>query len=147
MLALALLACGGHAEEFEHARYDAELPVLLAETAEVVRRWYSTIEVDAAGTIRTPWQRVPPPRQTDEYYETQTTSARHASRIKYFVRFHITISGTRPSSISVIGHTATLREGTTVPTEYRREDEPRWTRELAAKLRLKIHAKLERYAR
>ena len=144
---VALLACGGQAKEVEHARYDAELSVLLVETAEVVRRWYPTIEVDPRGTIRTPWQRVPAPRQTDEFYETRTTSDRHASRTKFFVRFHITISPSRPSSVEVVGHTARLVDGTSVPTEYRREEEPLWTRELADNLRLKIHSKLERYAR
>jgi hypothetical protein len=150
VLVLAVAACGGQLQGIEHAksaRYDAEFPTLLAETTEVVRRWYRTVEVDPNGTIRTGWQQIPPPRNYDHYYDTQTMANREATRIKYFVRFQIAISSTRPSRIDVVGHAAKLNEGKTIPDEFRPEDEPRWTADLADKLRLKIHAKLERFAR
>ena len=150
VLALAVVACGGDAKKLEHAksaRYDAELSVLLAETAEVVRQWYRTIEVDPRGTIRTAFQQVTRPLEFDVWYETNTTAERHASRTKYFLRVHISISDTRPARIEVTGHSAWLNEGMTMPSEYRHEDEPRWTSDIADKLRLKIHTRLERFAR
>jgi hypothetical protein len=152
VLVLVVVACGGPAKEIEHAksaRYDAELPMLLAETEDVVRQWYRNVEVDQSSrTIRTSWQEIAPPRHNhDVYYDTRTTADRQATRTKYLVRFHITISGTRPSRIDVTGHAAKMVEGMNVPSELRREDEPGWTSELADKLRLKIHAKLERFVR
>jgi hypothetical protein len=142
VLALALVACGGQAKKVEHAS------VLLAETAEVVRRWYSTFEVDPRGTIRTSWQQIPPQRrEPDPWHETRTHADRDASRRRYFVRFNVAISNTRPARIEVTGHAAMLLEGGTAPREFRREDEPGWTSELADKLRLKIHTRLERFAR
>ena len=79
VLAVALVACGGRTNEIEHAksvRYDAALPLLVAETAEVVRTWYNTVEVDPRGTIRTSWQQVPRPHQDDGSYDTRTIAAR-----------------------------------------------------------------------
>jgi hypothetical protein len=146
-IALVVSACGGPTKSIHQARYDAELSVLLAETAEVVRRWYPTIEVDPRGTIRTPWQRVARSVRYDWLYATATNAEREADRTKYFVRFHVAISSTRPARIEVTGHAAKLVEGTTTPTELRPEEEPRWTSDLAAKLRSKIHARLERFAR
>jgi hypothetical protein len=149
-LAVAVFACGGQTNQIEHAkqaRYDAELSVLVAETAEVVRRWYAQVEVDRGGTIHTGWQEIPRRAEYDQWYDTQTTADRDMARIKYFVRFHIAISGTRPSRIEVTGHSARWFEGKPGPTELRAEEERPWTKELADKLRLKIHAKLERFAR
>lgn len=152
LAALVLVACGGTAREAEHpkaARYDAELSVLLHETAEVVRRWYPKVDVDPSGTIRTPWQQIPEDRRQPAGwgYETQTNTDRNASRIKYFVRFDVTISEPRPAHIVVTGHGAKFVEGTPGPVEFLRADEPRWVSELAEALRLKIHKRLERLAR
>ena len=147
---IVVVACGGRARDVEHAkaaRYDAEFSVLIAETADVVRRWYRHVEVEPSGIIRTSWQQVARPRPLDPYYETQSKADREASRMRYFLRFHITISNTRPSRIAVVGRAAFLREGETKPIELRPEGSPRWTNEIADKLRLKIHARLERFAR
>lgn len=146
---VALVACGGQATEIEHAkqaRYDAELSVLLAETADVVREWYPIIEVDPSGTVETPWHQLPARRAADAWYETATNADREASRTTYLVRFHVAISGTRPARIEVVGHAAKMVADEKA-SEFPHASEPRWTSELADKLRVKIHAKLERFAR
>ena len=151
VLALAVVACGGQTKQIEtakRARYDADLSVLVAETAEVLRGWYKTIEVDPQGVIRTPWHEVRAPGHHDPLYTTRTGAERAETWRRHFVRFHVAISPTRPSRIDVTCHAAVMqRDRDEAPVEYARDNEPRWTSAFADKLRLEIHAKLERFAR
>jgi len=151
LLVLVLVACGGpqkDAAEARRARYDADLSVLLAETAAVLRKWYQNVEVDPNGVVRTAWTRYPPAkRREDDAYETGTAVGARDERFRTFVRFHVTISSPGPSRVEVTSHAAKQVVGSPTPTELRREDEPYWTRELEDRVQLEIHARLSRFAR
>jgi hypothetical protein len=89
----------------------------------------------------------PPFVRKDDAYETSTKVARQDSRVLQFARFHITVSSQRPSAVVVTCHAAKLPDGATTPTEYRREDEPDWTRDLEERIQIEIHTRLARFAR
>jgi hypothetical protein len=152
---LALVAaCGAGAEHKQDvaavtsSAYDAEYMIVLNGVRDAAAPRTSRFVVDPARkTLATLWQQLPllDEDQGRTSPKTDTSRPMHLTK-RYFIRFDITVVGSRPWRVEVIGHAGAKDPGPGAPVELTGDAEPGWLHTRTDDLRIAIYEQLKRYA-
>ena len=152
MAGVAVAGCGASAREARSARavaYDADYALVFNQVMAAVAADYPDFVAEDAGQgeIRTPWF---PVGLVSEPGASAGASGRggveEAAPTRFYVRFDIEVTGSRPWRVHVRGQASSWQLGEPMPVVLDGPEEPSWLQGRIDALQVEIHRRLARHA-
>lgn len=152
VVGVAVAGCGASAREARSARavaYDADYALVFNQVMAAVAADYPDFVAENAGQgeIRTPWF---PVGLVSEPGASAGASGRggveEAAPTRFYVRFDIEVTGSRPWRVHVRGEASSWQLGEPMPVVLHGPEEPPWLQGRIDALQVAIHRRLARHA-
>ncbi len=141
MFLVVALSCAGeqrHTDARHHPWFDATFEQVFEAAVDAVKQRNHRVEASRTdATIKSAWQQIGGAR---------AVRSQDPDAARLFVRFDVSIVGTRPYEVRVVGHASMWRVGSALPTPLEGADEPPWLAGRVDALRAAIYEGLRQYA-